>query len=137
MCIMVPIPRVPVSTPSMSPYPRGIGARRVGRSPRMVALCDLFEPLGDELIYALASFGGLFGYAAMKLRRNAQRKRPGVGLFGFDAAFSGPVPIIGDRIGECPAQFGQGFPLECKRSVRIDDAPVNHARASSISSVAK
>jgi hypothetical protein len=39
---------------------------------RALALRDLFEALGDELIYALASLGGLFGHAAMKLRGNAQ-----------------------------------------------------------------
>ena len=39
---------------------------------RALALRDLFEALGDELIYALASLGGLFGYASMKLRGNAQ-----------------------------------------------------------------
>ena len=39
---------------------------------RGLALRDLFKALGDELIYALASLGGLFGHAAMKLRGNAQ-----------------------------------------------------------------
>lgn len=49
----------------------GFRPRGLGRKARW-ALCDLFEALGDELIYALASLGGLFGYASMKLRGNAQ-----------------------------------------------------------------
>jgi hypothetical protein len=53
----------------MSPYLPPC-AKREGRA--QSTLRDLFEALGDELIYALASLGGLFGHAAMKLRGNAQ-----------------------------------------------------------------
>jgi hypothetical protein len=57
---------------SSASNPEASGARRVGWSLPGVASCDLFEALGDELIYALASLGGLFGYAAMKLGGDAQ-----------------------------------------------------------------
>src|ERR1700731_2170646 len=73
--------------------------------PAFVSLRHFFEACGDELIDAFSRLRGLFGDAAMKLRRDAQRGRPGIRLFRFGATLFAPLPIIGDRVRESLARF--------------------------------
>src|ERR1700730_8938781 len=61
--------------------------------PAFVSLRHFFEACGDELIDAFSRLRGLFGDAAMKLRRDAQRGRPGIRLFRFGATLFAPLPI--------------------------------------------